>query len=163
MAIRLFLALVALVGVMWYLSWYSKADSSDRNRSLITVLLYGMAAALLIMVLTGRIPWLFAMLSAATPWISRAFMIKQMWSRINQATGNQSRSPPPETPSSTMSREEALQILGLEGDVTEQQIKEAHRKLIQRIHPDRGGSGYLASWINQAKDTLLQDPPDNKA
>ena len=54
-----------------------------------------------------------------------------------------------------MSREEALQILGLTAEATEDDIIEAHRRLIQKLHPDRGGSAYLAARINLAKDILL--------
>ncbi len=57
--------------------------------------------------------------------------------------------------SGTMSREEALQILGLEAGAGEDDIKEAHHRLIAGHHPDRGGSTYLAAKINQAKDVLL--------
>ena len=55
----------------------------------------------------------------------------------------------------TMSRIEALSILGLEGNPSPDDIRLAHRRLIQRFHPDRGGTDYLAAKINQAKDTLL--------
>jgi hypothetical protein len=55
----------------------------------------------------------------------------------------------------TMSREEALEILGLGRDAQDAEIIEAHRRLVQLIHPDRGGSHYLTVKINQAKKVLL--------
>ena len=59
------------------------------------------------------------------------------------------------TGTAPLDRKEALSILGLGEDATAADIIAAHRKLIQRVHPDRGGSDYLASRINQAKDALL--------
>lgn len=54
-----------------------------------------------------------------------------------------------------MSRDEALKVLGLGSDAGELDIRAAHRRLIQQNHPDKGGSDYLASKINEAKDVLL--------
>lgn len=61
--------------------------------------------------------------------------------------------------SASLDREEALSILGLDQDASEDDIIAAHRRLIQKLHPDRGGSDYLASRINQAKDSLLGKRP----
>ena len=52
--------------------------------------------------------------------------------------------------------EEALLILGLSGNPSEKDIIRAHRALIQKLHPDRGGNDYLASRVNVAKDVLLK-------
>lgn len=55
----------------------------------------------------------------------------------------------------TMSTHEARQVLGISESATDDEIVVTHRRLMQRMHPDRGGSDYLASKINQAKDRLL--------
>ena len=70
------------------------------------------------------------------------------------------RQPPPhgsgpKGPHTDMTREEALAVLGLAEGASADDIKAAHRRLIQRMHPDVGGTADLAARINRAKDVLL--------
>ncbi len=54
-----------------------------------------------------------------------------------------------------MTKQEACQILGLEPGASKQDIRKAWRNLMKGMHPDHGGSAFLASKINAARDILL--------
>ncbi len=54
-----------------------------------------------------------------------------------------------------MTRKEAADVLGVKEDASTEDIKLAHKRLMQKIHPDRGGTDALAQQINHAKDVLL--------
>lgn len=71
-----------------------------------------------------------------------------------QAGSEQTSSPPPS--SGEMTEREALDILDLEDDADKDDIINAHRRMMQKMHPDRGGSTYLATMINGAKELLLK-------
>jgi DnaJ homolog subfamily C member 19 len=63
----------------------------------------------------------------------------------------------PSTASSRMTRKEAQDILGVPDGATAKDIRDAHKRMIQKNHPDNGGTEYLASKINEARDVLLDE------
>lgn len=75
--------------------------------------------------------------------------------RRRKITPHQSDDNPRNTDLRSMSRAEAYQVLGLQPGASETEIIRAHRRIVQKVHPDRGGSDYLAARVNRAKDILL--------
>lgn len=75
------------------------------------------------------------------------------WREDVHADQTQRRSAPPGA--GGMSAKEAYEILGLEPGASAADVRDAHRRLIKQMHPDRGGSAALAAQINEAKDRIL--------
>ena len=75
--------------------------------------------------------------------------------RFPDEDGAEERSQGRESRQTGLTRAEALAVLGLSDDANHDDIVAAHRTLIQKLHPDRGGNDYLAAKINEAKDFLL--------
>ena len=82
-----------------------------------------------------------------------AFLDREFDNWRERAKSRDRRAP---VPGGNMERAEALQVLGLQEGASEFDIREAHRHLIAGMHPDHGGSDYLAAQINHAKDVLLE-------
>lgn len=74
------------------------------------------------------------------------------WRESSQADSHTERAAPADA---AMTEALALEILGLEPGASREEITAAHRRLMQKMHPDRGGSDYLAQRINAARDILL--------
>ena len=148
------LAGLALLGLLMLLA-RGYTGASPRSLARGFRLSGGVLLALLTIALavTGRIG--FAFLTGGGAWFL-LFGSTPPWLRTygpgpGPGQGRGSSGPPR---SGTMSRAEALTVLGLEEGASDEEIRAAHRRLILQTHPDKGGTNYLAAKINEAKDVL---------
>jgi hypothetical protein len=92
--------------------------------------------------------------------LMRAFGIWQMIKRFRPKIKDSSdggRSGRSSSNASLMDKPQARQILEVGDNASHEEILSAHKRLMAKNHPDKGGSTYIASQINQAKDILLKD------
>ena len=155
--------LAAILAAIWlYGKWKALSDEerSQRGRK---YLLWVLISVLLLLVLTGRTHWLFALLAAFLAFFQRMFhllkyfpLFKRLYDSFMASGGRGKSWQNKQAPkNSTMSRSEAADILGIKETATKQEVVAAHRRLMQKVHPDRGGSDALASQINEAKKVML--------
>ncbi len=236
--VRVILALLAVAGLMVFFSKLGRLSGAERSAYLKRAAVYGAVALVLLMVVTGRAPALFALAAAAIPWMQRAMLLRGLAGRLNSMgiripgldrVGDMFAGGAVKTESIEFSRDhgsgrltgrvlkgrfagsqldtmnlnnllalreevaatdpaaevelvkyldatfedwresskgvaannapmtysEALEVLGLQPGVSREEIVEAHRKLIAKVHPDRGGVDWMATKLNQARDVLL--------
>lgn len=158
--IRIILIFVAVIVTMFALRWLKQQPANKRWQIAMIVI----GAILLALVASGRMHWLYAIVGAMLPIVRRLFgllaYLPMLRRTINTFRG-QKDSPNQHQADSTnssasLSINEAYAILGLQPGASKQDIVQAHKQLMQKVHPDRGGSSHLATKINQAKDLLLK-------
>ena len=153
--------LIAVITVLWLVWRMIKTTPKSQIKSLYWKIGLSLLALLLIVLAaTGRIHWVGAAIGAMIPLLRRSIpllmrffpLLQRYWGR----RPTQQQQKPPIKPAAEMTVEDALAVLGLKPGADKKAIVEAHRKMMQKNHPDRGGSDYLAAQINQAKELLLK-------
>ncbi|MDQ2075652.1 molecular chaperone DnaJ [Marinimicrobium sp. ABcell2] len=159
--IKVLLALIAVIGAWIWLAKLRKLPPEIQRKQLLKYGGWALLGVLIFMALTGRLHWLVAVLGAMVPVVKFLLAIGlqmfPLWRQRRQQQQQQGHSPAQQG----MTTDEAMATLGLKEkfkreELTRPVVVDAHRRLMQRLHPDRGGSDYLAAKINEAKEVLLK-------
>ncbi len=145
----LILAIGVLIGLYALYRFVLKASVEQIKALALTAIIVVLTLALFVMAITGRLPAALALVVAIFPFAIGLLKVLKAASKVSSAAESD--------PGKPVTREDALEILGLEDDATEDDIKTAYKKLMKKVHPDQEGSDWMAAKLNQAKDILLGD------
>jgi len=141
---------LALAGLMMlFLYWWANTDVKSARQSLMWAVLLVAVLLGLMLLATGR--GFFAILPIG-------YAVWRMAGDRRGAAASSGRtgdSPPRAHGKGAMTRAEAYDVLGLEDGAREEEINVAYRKLMAQVHPDKGGSSWMAAKLNEARRILL--------
>lgn len=152
------LVIAALGAFIYALKRWQSLPEAERSDFAKKALLYGSAAAVLGLVASGRAHWLMGLLAGLLAVAGRVAQLSQyapMFKKMMGEEAEQSHAGAAGASQHDMSKQAAADVLGVDVNAKPDDIRMAHKRLMQKMHPDRGGSDALAKQINLAKDVLL--------
>ncbi|MBY6210760.1 molecular chaperone DnaJ [Microbulbifer agarilyticus] len=177
---RIILLLAVAIFAWLAIQKFKYSPPEQRRKLVIQWVLIALALGAVLLAVTGRLHWVGAAVAVVLPILNRLWrtfgrhlpwiaplIAKHAQARAqkqqeksqragSEETGEGKAHAKPESePQLTLA--EARKILSVPANASREEIIGAHRKLIQKFHPDRGGSDYLASRINAAKALLLKN------
>ena len=156
---RIILLIGVLFGSLYLIRWFLKTPAETVAANIRKSLWLFLGLGLIFLAATGKLNIIFAFIGSAIPLVVRhapnILRLIGLVKTIKSTNADQSTPPPPAV--QQMSSQQALDILGLQTKPTKEQIISAHKRLMQKVHPDKGGSEHLAIQINQAKTILLNE------
>lgn len=154
------IAIISIALILWHK--IGKASGVERKKLIVSSVVGGIIAVLAVLAVTGHLNVITAAIAGAIALLPKLLQfakylpfISRLYAQKNQQQEQYRAQKPPKNGKATMSNDEAMEILGLNPGHTKDDVIQAHRRMMQKMHPDRGGSDYLAAQINKAKDTLL--------
>jgi hypothetical protein len=152
----LFLGGLTLFLFLGGLRAFERASITSIKSLLAWIAALGGIALALLLVLTGREGIALGALAMFGPLIWQRWQAYRASFGTSQQQSGGSSQPPPRRAGAGMTVDEAYQVLGLHPGATEAEIRAAHHRLMRTAHPDSGGSDWLATRINLARDILLR-------
>ncbi len=152
-----FLIGLLLAGLLlMLLNWWANAQVKSAKNSLMWMIVAVCAALAFILLATGKallaaVPALFAVFRMFGPMLASRLLSGINLGRFGAGSAQGRGGGHHEN----LSRQEALEVLGLEEGASEKEISEAYRRLMAQVHPDKGGSDWMAAKLNAARRTLL--------
>lgn len=138
------LVIGAAIGLFGLYKFFVSANPKQIGAFLLAAVFFILSIALLFMAVTGRLPAAIALVLAIWP-------LALAWWKARHST------PKAKTAQTVqMTRSEAFDILGLTDTATAEEIEEAYKRLIVKVHPDQQGSDWMAAKLNEARDLLMK-------
>ncbi|MGY8986325.1 MAG: DnaJ domain-containing protein [Sphingomonadales bacterium] len=148
-------AFILIIGLI-FLNWLANTKPKSAVKGLAFVLMLLFIGLAVVFMISGR--WGLSLPSFMGAWIAfqRFQMAKGMWTSFKGWKNTTQNNNETNKSKGKMTRKEAFEILGLEESASDKDIKHAHKELMFKVHPDKGGTPYFASQLNAAKDILLK-------
>jgi len=157
--IRLLIFLGVVFGAIYLVRWFLKTPAETVAANIRKSLWLFVGLGLILLAVSGKLNIIFAFIGSAIPLIIKhGPNILRVLGIVKSIQSAKANNQAPATPAvQKMTSKDALDILGLTPNASKKEIIEAHKRLMQKNHPDKGGSAHLATQINQAKKTLLDN------
>lgn len=151
--------LLAIVAAGWVLFRAGKGGG-DQSRSMLRLKVVGLLAISTVLFAAKLFPLALMILVAAGGVTAIEIWRERAVRSLNDFAPGAGAAPGPQTAASV---EEAASVLGVSIDASDEEVRAAHKKLIGQLHPDRGGTDYLAAKINDARNIMLEKRGPNSA
>ena len=151
------IAILCIALIVWH---KIRTSSGEQRKKLVLWSVIGSVLGMLgLLAITGHLNVITAAIAGAVAMLPRLMQLAKYLPFINrlyqQNKQGQQQAQTPPAGNKNLSHEEAMEVLGLKPGYNKEDVVQAHRRMMQKVHPDRGGSDFLAAQINKAKDVLL--------